>query len=290
MSLSLFLPVLLSAVVAMLVAAVHRRLPPVTAARATTASVVVVAAAAIPTVWIVALGYLAHVPFLEGRLDWCVEAFGVHDPIPPWIGVPAVMLAIAGLVRAQRVLSTYRRLRHDHTGGIEVADHDDLFAVTLPGKGGHVVISSALDATLSPDERRVVLAHEQAHGQHRHDRYLLSTQVAAALLPILRPLVSRLQFALERWADEHAVAKVGDRSFVARTLGLVALRSSSPTGALAFAGLGVPARMEALMAPAARPLRSHSYAALSGAILLSAVLAVFQLHHLVGMLTALCPG
>ena len=290
MSASLVLPLIVAVGLAIVVTTAHRRLPPVVAARAVTITLAVVAMAAVPTVWIVAFGFVIHLRVLGGRLDWCAEAVGVNGPVPFWVGVPAVMVSVAGVVRVRTVLRSYRQLRHDRPGAVEIADHDQPFAFTLPGRGGHVVLSSGLIDMLDEAEQGVVLAHEQAHASHRHDRYLLTTQLAAALVPILRPLAGRLQFSLERWADEMAVTHCGDRAFVGRTLGKVALGSVAPAGALGFAGLGVPARVAALLGPPTMPLRSSAQVALWGAIAMTGVLAAFQLHHLARLITALCPG
>ena len=108
-------------------------------------------------------------------------------------------------------------------------------------------------------------------------------------MPLPRPLAGRLQFSLERWADEAAVAQCGDRGFVARTLGKVALHST-PAGAMSFAGLGVPARVAALLSPPMAPLRSSTHAALWCAILVTGVFATLQIHHLARLVTAYCPG
>lgn len=285
---SLLLPLTVAVGLAMVVTATHRRLPPVVAARAVTTTLAVVAAAAMPTLWIVSIGYVAHLPILGGRLDWCADAFGVHDPIPLWIGLPALVVSIAGAVRARIVFAGYRRLRHNHPGLVEVTDHEEPFAFTLPGRGGRVVVSSGLINMLDEAEQGVVVAHERAHARYRHDRYLLTAQLAAALIPLLRPLAGRLQFSLERWADEAGVAHCGDRGFVARTLGKVALRSVTPAGAMSFAGLGVPARVAALLSPPMAPLRFTSRAVLWGAITITGLLAAFQIHHLALLLSALC--
>ena len=287
---SFVLPLTVAVGLALLVTATHRRLPPIVAARAVTITLAVVAAAAVPTLWIVSLGYLAQLPLLDGRLEWCAKAFGVRDPIPSWIGASAVALSIAGIVRARTVVRGYRGLCHDYPGIVEITDHDQPFAFTLPGRGGQVVLSSGLIDMLDEAEPEVVVAHERAHARCRHDRYLLIAQIAAAVMPLLRPLAGRLQFSLERWADEMAVAHCGDRGFVARTLGKVALRSFTPAGAMSFAGLGVPARVAALLSPPMTPLRSSAHAALWGAILVTGVFASFQIHHLVRLVTALCPG
>ena len=287
---SLLLPLTVAVGLAMIVTATHRRLPPVVAARTVTITLAVVAAAAVPTLWIVSLGYVAHLPLLGSRLEWCAKALGVHDPIPSGIGAAALVLSITGIVRARTVFRGYRRLRHHHPGSVEITDHEQPFAFTLPGRGGQVVLSSGLLEMLDEAEQEVVVAHERAHAYHRHDRYLLTAQLAAAFMPLLRPLAGRLQFSLERWADETAVAHCGDRGFVARTLGKVALRSITPAGAMSFAGLGVPARVAALLSPPMKPLRSSTHAALWAAITVTGMLAAFQVHHLARLVTALCPG
>ena len=82
----------------------------------------------------------------------------------------------------------------------------------------------------------------------------------------------------------------GDRGFVARALGKVALRRITPAGAMSFAGLGVPARVAALLSPPMKPLRSSTHGALWGAITVTGMLAAFQIHHLARLITALCPG
>ena len=282
-------PLMVAMALAVIVTTIHRWLPPVLAARAVTTTMVVVVGAAVPTVLIVSLGYLAHVPFFGLGLDWCAKAFGVHERIPTWLGLPSLMLTVSGSVSAARVVRAYRRLRHDRPGSVEIAGHDRPFAFTLPGRGGHVVVSTGLVELLDESEQAVVLAHEGAHARHRHDRYLLVAQLAAASIPPLRPLASRLQFSLERWADEAAVAECGDRRFVARTLGKVALHSVAPVGAMSFAGLGVPARVAALLAPPVPSPRSPLVVVLWVAIAATGVLAAFQIHHLASLLTALCP-
>lgn len=287
---SLIVPLLVAIALAVAATTVHRRLPPVLAARAVAVTVIVVAAAAVPTFWIVGLGYLAHAPFLGSGLRWCVEVFGAHDRISPWIGPPSLVLTGFGAIHSVRVVRAHRRLRHDHAGSVEIARHEQPFAFTLPGRGGHVVLSSGLVELLDDDEQRVVLAHERAHATHRHDRYLLVAQLAAATIPMLRPLASRLRYSLERWADEAAVEECGDRRFVARTLGKVALHGVTPVSALGIAGLGVPARVAALLsAPTPMP-RSSLRVGLWLAIAATGALGAFQVHHLASLVTALCPG
>ena len=288
--LSAVLPVTAAMVLALAVTALHRRLPAAMAAKVAALSLAVVAAAAVPTLWIVSIGYLAHLPIFGGRLEWCAQAFGIHEPMSGWFGIPAVAMTSIGGRRAHRVVATYRRLRHDTVGPVEIAEHEQPFAYTLPGRGGHIVVSTALVDMLDEAEYEVVLAHERAHSHHRHDRFLLTAQLAAALLPMLRPLARRVQFSLERWADEEAVDLCGDRRFVALTLGKVALGSVAPVGTMTFAGLGVSGRVAALLGPPVGHPGLATGSAIWAAIVGTGGLAVFQVHHLVVMFVALCPG
>ena len=221
------LPLTVTMMLTMVVTATHRRLPPVVAARTVTIILAVVAAAAVPTLWIVSLGYVAHLP--------CSR----------WIGAAALLMSIAGIVRARTGVQALSPPAPQPPGTVEITDHDQTFAFTLPGRGGQVVLSTGLIDMLDEAEQQVVLAHERAHAHHRHDRYLLTAQLAAAVIPLLRRLAGRLQFSLERWADETAVARCGDRGFVARTLGKVALRRITPAGAAFERGIvpgsGTPA-------------------------------------------------
>jgi hypothetical protein len=290
MSASFVAPVLAALSLAVVVTTIHRRLPPAVAARIIAITTLVVACAALPTLWILSVGFVAHLPLLTGGYVWCAEVFGVHRQLPWWLGLPATAFVTIGTVRAAKVVRSHRRLRHDLPGSIEIAGHEQPFAVTLPGRGGHIVLSSALVQLLDDGEQRVVIAHENAHARHRHDRYLLLAQTCSAAVPMLRPLTSRLQFSIERWADESAVDSCGDRRLVAMTLGKVALHAVTPAGVLGFAGLGVPARMTALLGPAPEPARTRVLIGVWSAIGLTAMMGIVQLHHLAGVLTALCPG
>jgi Zn-dependent protease with chaperone function len=283
-------PLAAASVLAIGVTAVHRRLPPKRAAQTLAVTLVVVLGAAVPTVLILSLGYLTHIPLLGTGFEWCARVFGVHENVPAGVGIPASIAAVAGTWGAIKVLRSQRRLSHHHVGPVEVVTHDQPFAFTLPGRAGHIVISSGLVEFLDEDELSVVLNHERAHGRHRHDRYLVFAKLGVAVAPILRPLSSRLEFSLERWADESAALACDNRAFVARTLGKVALGTPSPAMDLSFARLGVAARMTALLEPMATPTTARRMAPLYAGIAVTGLLAIYQLHHLAKLIVTLCPG
>lgn len=284
----LLAPVALALTVLMLGTAAHRRLPPSVAARFMIVAVVLAVVATLPTVLLLALAFLAHVPIIGIGFEWCVQAVGLHGSVPAWMGIPAVAVIATGLWRSVRLIRAHRSLcRRDGTH-IQMIDSDAPYAVTLPGAAGQIVVSTALWRSLDERERLVVLAHEQSHARHRHDRYLLTAQLASAVFPPLRGLSRRLSFTIERWADEDAAVRCGDRHLVARTLGKVAL--ASPVAMVAnFAGLGVVGRMNALFSrPTDRPTR-NVVLGLWASLVLAAGATLLQLHHLERLVVALCP-
>ena len=105
-----------------------------------------------------------------------------------------------------------------------------------------------LDA-LSGEEQLVLYAHERAHLQHHHHRYIAVSDACASAIPLLRPLTTSVRFACERWADEESAFIVGERKLVARAVAVAAL-AQADAPALSFGGrAGVPARVEAMLAP-----------------------------------------
>jgi Zn-dependent protease with chaperone function len=236
----------------------------------------------------VAVAFLAHIPVIGVGFQWCAQAIGLHGSVPAWIGAPVLALLAAGFVRTVRLVRQHRALRMDHEHPIHVAQSHKPYAVTLPGRAGQIVISTAMVDMLDDDERRIVVAHEEAHARYRHDRYLLTAELAAAALPPLRTLARRVNFSIERWADEAAVAVCGDRRLVALTLGKVALQSHPATVA-GFAGLGVAARMEALLAPPVPKPHRSQLLLLWSSLAVAGAFSLYQLHHLEQLVVALCP-
>ena len=281
-------PLLISLVLAGLATSVHRWLPPRLATRFVSAVLVLVVSAAIPTALVIALSFLAHAPVAAIGFRWCAQAIGLHGSIPGWVGAPVAVMIAWGVVRLIRLVHQHRVMRVDDAHPIHVTHSIRPYAVTLPGRAGQIVMSTALVELLDDDERRIVVAHEEAHARYRHDRYLLVAELAAAALPPLRALARRVTFSVERWADESAAVACGDRRLVARTLGKVALHGMPPTVA-GFSGLGVSARMRALLAPPVRNPRTLQVAALWSSLLVTAGFSAYQLHHLERLLPGLCP-
>ena len=155
-------------------------------------------------------------------------------------------------MRAQtnRALREICRLCPAH-GELAVLDNADAHAYAVPGRPGRILVSSGLLRAATPDDRRVVLAHERAHPVHRHHRLRALTELAAVLNPLLVPARSALAFLVERWADEAAAAVVGSRRQAAAALARIALTTSPSRfapGILAFHRESVVERVLALQA------------------------------------------
>ena len=289
MNAAVVLPALLAAVAGVLATSRHRRLAPATGALLLTATMASVLIAVVPAVLVISAGFVTHLPGFDGALSWCRDALGVHDRVPPLLGVPATLLVAFAVVRLRRVWALWRRFHCSDSSGVEVVASAEIFAYTMPGPAGHVVVSRGLVDRLDDAEYTVVLAHERSHAAHRHDRYILFGAVAVALLPILEPQHARLKFTLERWANEDTVRELHvDRTSVARTLAMVALASAPvPAGATGVVGIGVAGRVAALLEP---PSAATSRSSLMlGGIGIAAALAaaVVQAHHLAPLLSAL---
>lgn len=238
-----------------------------------------IALAAFPTLWVMGLSGVAHLGFRNPLIDWSHHLLPDHRPIGAIVGLASLAAAAAGSVRVARVLRDHRRLRCVDTAPLEIVPSGEVFAYTLPGPAGTIAVSEGLVESLSEVELGVVLAHERAHAHHRHDRYKLLALVARAIVPPVGSVTKRLDYYLERWADEDAVATTSvARPVVARTIAKVALASATPSVALGVADHGIAARTTALLDPAPPP-RGVTWATTAAMVVATVWLALFQLHH-----------
>lgn len=254
-------------------------LRPAAAARCSAVLLAAVTIAAVPTLWLIGLSGLAHMGFHNPVIDWSHHLLPDHRPFGAVVGVASLVAATVGTVRAARVLMHHRRLRCTDTCPLEFIETDEVYAYTLPGPAGTIAISDGLCDALDDNELGVVLAHERAHARHRHDRYKLLALLATAFVPPTTSVQARLDFYLERWADEEALDDTGAaRQLAARTIAKVALAGVSPTPALGIADHGVAARATALLRPVELPDMSTRIQ-ISVIIAATLALASYQLHH-----------
>lgn len=272
----------------------QRRLQPSLATTTFTMLAAIAALAVVAVVAVVSLLFISSFPPIAERLPWCRALADDHD-LPTWWGGSAVAAALAmtgSLTVALRRAHAHRSIADGQSFVVLPTDEPAAFAV--PGDPGCVVVSAGMLRALDGDERRVLLAHERAHLARQHHRYLWVTAMATAMVPVLRPLEARVRFATERWADEDAARAVGDRRLVARALCRAALAQDAyPGPAMSLAGLGVHARVDALLAePPARTRlgRVGLLGATAMTVLAASLASSLQLHHLATLAAHLCPG
>jgi Zn-dependent protease with chaperone function len=269
---------------------IARRLPPKTAVPLLASAAVAIACATAfglaVIAWTVA-GTHAEVAALG---NWSAPLIEHLAGIPSEVGITAalvlvVLFACAVLRFARDVQALWEaevscRQLGAGVDGLIIVDDDAPVAFALNGLRGRIVVSRGLLAVLTPAERRVVLAHERSHLAHRHSVVTQVVAVAAALNPLLTPVVTTVREAVERWADEDAAAAVGDRDLAARALARAAaainaspMRRLAPAGTLAMTELSVTTRTAALLASPPRPRRTlvltvvvYTVAAVAGAV------------------------
>ncbi len=270
------------------------RLHPRIGAVALVLSAVSVAVASVWTISVPAFAFLIH-STSGGFADWCRSLIGQNE-VPTWLGLPSSVLLVTILARVAVRWRSLRRAARTLPGGdrITVVDQIEPFAMTTPGRSGRVIVSTGLMNALTPLERCAVIAHEEAHLDRRHDRYLLLADLASTAIPIVSPLNRLMCRSLERWADEVAADEVGNRGIVARALEIAA-RSTVGLPALgsAMGHAEVLARLEALDGPA--PINRVTF---TGGVLIGLSLGAtalnlagtgFQFHRLLELLVHVCP-
>lgn len=200
------------------------------------------------------------------------------EPISDPEAVVGVLLLMAAAVQLLRSERTHRRLHKDlqqacelSSGGrlVVLADQDP-YAFVVPGRHERIVVTDGMLRALTPAQRRVLFAHEEAHLTHAHHRFRAVARLTSAVNPLLLPARATMAFLCERWADEHAATSVGDRLLAARSLTAAAMVTVNVNrAAQAFQDLHVTRRIAALRRPEPRPVLL--------AILAAAALAVITL-------------
>jgi hypothetical protein len=225
------------------------------------------------------------------RALWCRRVFGHsvdHRPIAGFVllGILAFVAVRAGWI-TRKILRMWRAEAIGRTP-LDIEESDEVYAFAVPRlfsgrgrSGGSIVVSTGMLSALSADEHSALFAHERAHLGFAHHRYLLTGQILVAVLPPLRPLMDRLNWLLERWADEAAAREIGNRDVVATAIAHAALSSTDRPSSmfLAFGSDSVVARVEALLEPKQAPSVRADRLLASSAVAAS-LAALTQLHHL----------
>jgi hypothetical protein len=319
MDVTVYLPLIAPAFAALAARPAADRLPPAVATWLLTAAALVLACSSSAVLGLLAFAALVRLPFVAQVGDLSVPVIGRSDAVPLAVAVAAAGALIPVAVTAGRAVlrrgaalaAAHRHARSlPGTGQIVVTEDAAADAYTVPGWPCRIVITQGMLSALSPREREVLIAHERAHAAGSHFLFTSAASLAAAANPLLRPVADQVCYTVERWADERAAARTGDRPLAARAIARAALatRAAPPDRAEAMTALGmvaspaglrgagpVPRRVAALLAPALpSPLsfpgdrRSRRPLLLMTAVLLLAALsaaaaldAAAGLHHLI---------
>ena len=284
-----------------------RVLEPKHPAVATWTVTIATALTAVLSTWslvLLAAARLDRVAYVTERLHITGGLLRREEHIPIAVSLVALVLL---LTRVARVVATVRRahrarhaaavFRSRNPGPLVVVADDQPIAFALAGRRhetGVVVISTAVLQSIPDEERRGVLAHENAHLDLRHHRHRTVVGLGVSLEPALRAANAASERAIERWADEHAARTRQGRSDVAAALssfrrlahGTVQRPVRTDTeliGGLAFARSSTQERIEALLAtpPVRRARDVIPFAAMA---LLTAAAACDASHQLVHLL------
>lgn len=291
MSLSLVMPGVAVVVLAMIAGRVRWSDAPALAMRVLTGVVGLASATVLLVLVAIASGFVARSSVGLAILQRCPRLGLVHHRVGTVEGVIALVALVVIGFRIVRVLRM-RRWAVKGTSGqhLKVLRTNEPIAYAAPGKPGCVVVSRGMLQELSPEERRVMFAHERAHLSQNHHRYLLVGVVATAIAPMLSGVVEQLRLATERCADEAAVDVMGgDREVVAVSIGRAALATTAFGGAVgAFGGGSIPLRVQALLEEPRTSLvrRIVGFALIMGVGV--AVASTVQFHHLYELVAHVC--
>lgn len=272
-----------------------RHLPPRQATWLISVGAVVSALSAVTVLGLLGAVLIGQLPDLAGIGHWSSATLRAHSPTEPGIDALALAAVVAsglavafvGTRQALAVLAAYRASGEvAREGELVVIDVAQPSAVAVPGRPGRIVVSRPLLRLLSPDERRVLLAHERAHLDAGHHWHRGAVALAIAANPLLAPLAGAIAYATERWADERAAADLGDRRGTAHAVARVALltggRDANLPGRLAIGQQPVAARVRALLVaePPSRPVLSLATIALLTFALVATGVVEKEVEHL----------
>jgi Zn-dependent protease with chaperone function len=188
-----------------------------------------------------------------GDLPWHVAGGGAGLLLVAFSTLTAVReLRQAGQWRA-RHLSALLVAGRDPELGVFVIDHPVPTVYCLPGRGEHIVVTSAALRSLREEELGAVLAHERAHLHGRHHLLLGAMNALARTLRWMPAVVwGRHEVArlLEMVADDQSARHSG-RVAVANALTRLA-GETAPPSTLAAASVDVHARVSRMRRPPVR--------------------------------------
>ncbi len=242
------------------------------------------------------LGVADHCPEHDHHLHLCVVHGGSWASQPwavatvamagTWMLV-AVARRLTGVLHARRALHRIERLARPVDAGVLVAPAATRFCFTAGMLRPRIFISSAAWQALDRDQRRAVVAHEQAHirGGDLGRRALLGLAALAGAPLLAGRMLALWDRATERLCDQQAAREVTPAVVAQALLAMSRGPVAAPAGLSFGARADVVARIEGVLADgptggtAAR--RLSAVAVLILAVAAAAAIAFADpLHHL----------
>ncbi|MBL7260213.1 M48 family metalloprotease [Paractinoplanes lichenicola] len=251
------------------------RMPPGRAAAVLAWSAAGAAAASTVNLALFTVKAVAELPVPGQWLGWSSVVIARDTQTVPWVSWLSAVLFLASMAAVWRTRRRHRSALAVITGlGDLPADREVIVvpdpapeAFSVEGPPGRIVVTTGMLDLLTDQQYAALLAHEREHLRGGHHRLARTAELACAAHPLLRVLAIRIDYLVERAADERAAAAVGDRRSVALALGAAALAGPRTPAGLHLAerpGV-VPKRVRELLMPRRRPL-SWLYLLLPGAL------------------------
>lgn len=284
--LNLVLPLVGIVVLCGLVSRCVPLLTPATAVRVSLGMLILAAVGSSAVIAHFTMMFLFGLPKVGEFVHGYLHPGGSHTVGETAAALTATVWSAFAACRLSILIRAYLAERSTATGGVIEIDTAVPVAYSVPGATPTVVISSRLRSLLEPDEMRVVMEHELAHSELRHDLALLAGRICSVLMPLVRSTMRGLEHAIEREADEIAVMRCGDRPAAVRALAKVALDRQDLLFSPGISRVGPAARAQSLLEE--RPAsRAATMTALFGVALVG-LLGLVQWHHVVRAVAAVC--
>lgn len=225
---------------------------------------------------LIAILYLPATALFQILTHWCFHAvipfvtthlgFSGHGVGDIATFLPGLVLGISSISAIFAIWRTARAMRRwvkrstlgPGPGESVIVGGEEVVVAAAGIRDAKVVISTGALTRLDEDELAASLEHERGHIARRHPYLVVAANLAFAVarpLPGSRDALQRLQFCLERDADEYAVDRTRNPIALASAICKAAADAPVPGPAFAtLAGSGAPARLRLLLdRSAARP-------------------------------------
>ena len=239
MDLAVYLPLVLPLCAAAGAWPLAMRLPPMIGTWLLTGAGVALAALSTAALGLLAFTGVLRIPLVASLGHLSAAVIRREDPASLSAALAAAALLAAAVLaaartgarRARALVSAARKARClPGAAQVVVVPDGSADAYTAPGWPGRIVVTAGMLDALAPAEQEVLLAHERAHAAGHHYLFIALSHFAAAANPLLRPVAAAVSYTVERWADETAAGRCGDRRLTARAVGKAALASSLTSG------------------------------------------------------------